>query len=332
MRPSDPPAYRKAEVYRKVGVLALLLTAVSFAALFIGPAGSSAGVILDLRLPRVALGVIVGGTLALSGAVFQGVLRNPLADPYILGTSAGGALGAVCGVLLTGSARFVSSFTVPVFAFAGAFLTTLAVYLLSKRGGRVPRETLLLSGVIIGTLFGAIIMFVMTWAEKELHEMLFILMGYLGIIWTRETIFMVAIVTIMVSAGAAVVYHRARDLNLLMLGEEQAHSLGVDVERTKLVLFFAASLITGAVVSLSGLIGFVGLIVPHVVRMALGTDHRMLLPASFFAGAMLLVLSDTVARSLFVQEIPVGVVTAIFGTPFFIYLLRRETRTNVRGS
>lgn len=324
MSRADQPTYTPASIYRYAGLLSLVLAAVSLGALFVGPAGSSVGVIISLRLPRVVLGIIVGGTLALSGAVFQGVLRNPLADPYILGTSAGGALGAAIGVLLVGTSHFLSSLTIPVFAFTGAFVTTLAVYLMSKRGGRVPRETLLLSGVIIGTLFGAIIMFIMTWAEKELHEILSILMGYLGIIWTGETIVMVVFVLLMVIVGGVIIYYHARDLNLLMLGEEQAHSLGVDVERTKLILFFSASLMTGAVVSLSGLIGFVGLVVPHIVRMAIGTDNRILLPASFLSGSVLLVLSDTIARSLFVQEIPVGVVTAIFGTPFFIYLLRRE--------
>jgi iron complex transport system permease protein len=331
MEQIDEKGYSRVKLFRKVAILLLLLVCVSILSLNIGPAGSDLGIILRVRLPRVVLGIIVGGTLALSGAVFQGVLRNPLADPYILGTSTGGALGASVGLILLSGSLLASTIFVPLLAFTGSFVTTLIVYLLSRRGGRVPRETLLLSGVIVGTLFGAIIMFIMTWAEKELHEILYVLMGYLGMIWTGETVYMVIIVIGMVTAGCVLIYYHARDLNLLSLGEEQAFSLGIDVEKTKLTLFFAASLITGAVVSLSGLIGFVGLIVPHIVRMALGPDNRILLPASFLAGSTLLVISDTVARSLFIQEIPVGVVTALFGTPFFIYLLRREGRSEARG-
>jgi iron complex transport system permease protein len=318
--------FTKKGLLRKISFLFLLLAGASAISLMIGPAGSEAGVIMKLRLPRVVLGILVGGTLAVSGAVFQGVLRNPLADPYILGTSTGGALGASLGLILLENTVVLSSLVVPLLAFAGSFLTTILVYLLSRRGGRVPRETLLLSGVIIGTLFGALIMFLMTWAERELHEILYILMGYLGMIWTGETVLMVVTVAAMVAAGSAILYLRARDLNLLSLGEEQAFSLGVDVERTKIILFFCASLITGAVVSLSGLIGFVGLVVPHITRRAIGPDNRVLLPASFLAGAVLLVLSDTVARTIFIQEIPVGAVTALFGTPFFISLLWREGR------
>lgn len=326
MARAEDTGFTQKRLARKISLLFLLLAAAAALSLLVGPAGSEAGVIMKLRLPRVVLGIMVGGTLALCGAVFQGVLRNPLADPYILGTSTGGALGASIGIVLLGGTSVFSSLAVPLFAFTGSFLTTLLVYLLSRRGGRVPRETLLLSGVIVGTLFGALIMFLMTWTERELHEILYILMGYLGMIWTGKTVFMVLTVAAMVAGGGILVYLRSRDLNLLSLGEEQAFSLGVDVERTKLILFFSASLATGAVVSLSGLIGFVGLVVPHITRRIMGPDNRILLPASFLAGAALLVLSDTVARTLFIQEIPVGAVTALFGTPFFLSLLLREGR------
>jgi len=327
----EDPGFSRAKLFRKLSVLLLVLAGVVLLSLYIGPAGSELGIMLKIRLPRILLGVLVGGTLAMSGTVFQGILRNPLADPYILGTSTGGALGASVGLLLISSFKFASAILIPLMAFAGSFLTTFLVYVLSRRGGRVPRETLLLSGVIVGTLFGAIIMFLMTWAEKELHEILYVLMGFLGIIWTGETVLMVVTVMVMVALGGFIIYYHSRDLNLLSLGEEEAFSLGVDVERTKIILFFSASLVTGAVVSVSGLIGFVGLVVPHIIRMATGSDNRVLLPASFIAGASLLVIADTVARSVFLQEIPVGVVTAIFGTPFFIYLLRREGSTRVRG-
>jgi len=320
----EEAGFSRTRSVRQLSAFFLLLVGVTILSLYTGPAGSELEIITKVRLPRILLGVIVGGTLAMSGAVFQGILRNPLADPYILGTSTGGALGAIIGLLIFSGSKMVSSIFIPLLAFAGSFLTTFLVYLLSRRGGRVPRETLLLSGVIIGTLFGAVIMFLMTWAEKELHEILYVLMGFLGIIWTGETVTTVVTVTVMVAAGSAIIYYHSRDLNLLSLGEEQAFSLGVDVERTKIILFFSASLITGAVVSVSGLIGFVGLIVPHIIRMALGSDNRVLIPASFLAGSSLLVVADTVARSVFLQEIPVGVVTAIFGAPFFIYLLRRE--------
>ncbi len=327
MEITDRNNFSRVRLLRRLIFLGAVFLGVSILSLSIGPAGADLGIILRVRLPRVLLAAIVGGTLAMSGAVFQGVLRNPLADPYILGTSTGGALGAAVGLIVLSGSGLASSFFVPVFAFSGSFITTLIVYLLSRRGGRVPRETLLLSGVIVGTLFGALIMFLMMWADKELHEILYVLMGFLGVIWTGKTVTMAVFVLVLVCIGGILIYYHARDLNLLSLGEENAFSLGVDVERTKLYLFFAASLITGAVVSLSGLIGFVGLIVPHIVRMSLGTDNRTLIPASLLVGSSLLIVSDTVARSLFVQEIPVGVVTALFGTPFFIYLLRREGKS-----
>jgi iron complex transport system permease protein len=275
-------------------------------------------IIFSVRIPRILLAAIVGATLSTAGAVFQGLLRNPLADPYILGVSGGAAVGAVLGII---AGLDVLPFGVPVLAFLGSLLTIFLVFGVAGRRREAQSGTLLLSGVIVNSFCTAAIMFLIsTVSGTRLHGIMFWLMGDLGLADTSQTL----LGGVALLAGFIVIYLHARALNLLVIGEEQALQLGVDVEKTRRVLFFAASFITAAAVSLSGLIGFVGLLVPHLIRMIFGSDFRLLLPASFIFGATFLVAADTLARTaLAPSELPVGVITALFGAPFFIYLLKK---------
>jgi len=307
-------------------MLALVLVALVFVCTLIGTAGIGTDIVFRVRLPRVILGAVVGASLAVAGAVFQGILRNPLADPYILGTSTGGALGAVIGLFIGGRFLSLQPLIIPGFAFLGAFVTLLVVYRLARVGGRIPRDSLVLAGIIVGAFLGSVIMFILSLAGRETHEILYILMGSLGVVFTGDTLWLLGVIICLSIVGFVIIYSHSRSLNILALGEESARTLGVDAEREKFILFFAASIMTGAVVSLSGLIGFVGLIVPHIMRMAFGPDHRVLIPACGLAGAILLILSDTLARTIMVQEVPVGVITSLFGAPFLLYLLRKTRR------
>ena len=283
-------------------------------------------ILLNVRLPRVALGAVVGAALAGTGVVFQGLLRNPLGDPYILGVSSGAAVGASAGILLGLGASLYGTVLIPVTAFCGAVVVMFVVYALGRVGGRVPPDTLLLAGVIVNFFLGGLLSLAMALAQRELHEIVYILLGNLGLILTTTTVILFGTVALLVVAGLVVVYLFARELNLLALGEEPAEHLGVDVNRTRKILFVVASLLVGAVVSISGLIGFVGLVIPHTVRMVSGPDHRTLIPLSAMSGAILLMWADAVARTVAPTEIPVGVVTALIGGPYFIYLLRRSHR------
>ncbi len=277
------------------------------------------------RVPRVLLAGIVGGALAVAGAALQALLRNPLAEPHLVGISSGAALAAVIA-LVTLPVAYGQSLVAPIAAFAGALLSIWIVVRVALVGERVDPHTLLLIGVIYNAFSGALLMFINSVVDLyQAHGVLFWLMGHIG---TREysTIAALAVYSL---AGLALLLWHARDLDCLSLGDERAAELGVDVEWARRAVFVAAALLVGAVVSVSGLIGFVGLVVPHLMRLLIGADHRVLLPASYLAGAIFLVWADTVARTVLgVTEIPVGVVTAICGAPVFVYLLRRE---NVRG-
>ncbi len=279
-------------------------------------------IILELRLPRVLSGVMVGAALSISGAVLQALLRNPLADPYVLGISSGAALGAVLAILFGLGSIYLGTLAVPGAAFCGALLTLLFVYFLARVQGRVPAQTMLLAGFIVSAFFLAIIMFLISiTTDERLFNVTFWLMGNLEYMASQS----LSGIFLYLLAGSVVLFSLGRDLNLMALGEETASELGVEVEKVKKIAFVFASLITGAVVSVSGLIGFVGLVVPHLVRMIWGPDHRFLLPASALAGAILLVFADMIARTILApSEIPVGVITALGGAPFFIYLLRKK--------
>jgi len=269
-------------------------------------------IVVTVRLPRILLAAGVGFALAAAGTVMQGFFRNPMADPSIIGVSSGAAVGAV-GVIALG---VQVPYGLPAAAFVGGLVTAFAVYLIATEGGRTPVATLLLAGVAVQTFLGAVISWMLLRAGDSLERAVFWLMGHLhNASWADVEVLAVALPPFFV---LLLVF--ARDLNVLLLGEEEAHTLGVEVEFTKRLLLAAASLVTAAAVAVSGVIGFVGLIVPHGMRLLVGPDHRILLPTSALAGASFLVATDTLARSG-PGELPVGIVTAAVGAPFFLYLL-----------
>jgi iron complex transport system permease protein len=274
----------------------------------------------------VATAVMVGGALAVAGAVFQGLLRNPMADPYIIGTSGGAALGATIALLLPIRVVWYGFTLVPLAAFAGALVAVLLVYGIARVGPRTPITTLLLSGFATSSMMSAVMSFFMVISGRTFHQVILWTMG--GV--TASGWPQLQIVIPFILAGMLLAYFLAGDLNAFLLGEEQAAHLGVNVERRKLILLMVGSLLTGAAVSISGLVGFIGLVVPHVARLIFGPDHYLLLPASGLLGSIFLVLADLLARLLMAPaEIPVGIITAMLGAPFFIYLLRRSKREYV---
>jgi iron complex transport system permease protein len=279
-------------------------------------------ILFRTRLPRALLGAIVGGALAAAGAALQALLRNPLAEPHLLGVSGGAAFGGVVALALSGAGSRESLFLAPLGAFAGALVIMLLVYRLGTVRGRLQPYTFLLAGVVCNAFTGALIMFVNAVADFfQAHGILFWLMGSLAI----QSYWMVLASAVYLIVGGGCLMFYTRQFNALSLGEEGAAQLGVDVGQTRRVAFVVSSLLVGAAVSVSGIIGFVGLIVPHVARLLLGADYRLLLPASILMGGIFLVVADTLARTILgATEIPVGVVTALCGGPFFIYLLRRE--------
>jgi iron complex transport system permease protein len=283
-------------------------------------------IVLNIRLPRILLGVVVGASLSVAGTSYQALLRNPLADPYILGVSSGAAIGALLALLIEPhialSPEIASIFT-PLGGFFGATIAITAVYFLGRREGRIEGSTLLLGGVIISSLLYAIIILLLTvLPSSNVRGMAYWLMGELSnlpsrpLAWVLRAGFLIA---------ATVIYTMASDLNLLLSGEKEAMHLGVDVHRVRLIVYVAASALTGLAVAVSGSIGYIGLLVPHIMRMIFGSDHRILLPASAFGGAIVLVIADTLARTIAAPaDLPVGAITAIAGAPLFIYLLRRR--------
>lgn len=276
----------------------------------------------SVRLPRILFAGIVGASLSLGGVVFQALLRNPLADPYILGISGGSALGAIIGIILGAGAFYLG---VPALAFCGALITVFLVFIVAGGSrGLLLDNSLLLAGVVVNSFFSAAILFALSIVNSmELHSISFWLMGDLSRVGSGE-IFVAASGLLI---GFAVVYAQARKLNLLVQGEESARQLGVSVRATKYVLLLVTSLIIAMAVSLSGIIGFVGIMVPHMMRLAIGSDHRLLLPAAALFGASFLVAADTLARIVIAPaELPVGVITALCGAPYFIFLMRRKMR------
>jgi ABC-type Fe3+-siderophore transport system permease subunit len=282
-------------------------------------------ILLQVRLPRLLLAFFVGGSLAMVGVALQALLRNPLADPFIIGISSGAALGAAIALLFGVGISVLSVSALPVCAFAGALLSLVIMYRISSVGFGFSIYTLLLAGVVLNAIFSAFIMFLTSVADpNRAFGMYAWLMGSL----TGPDYPTLGVLALYLGMGLMILATQAQSLNLLTLGEETARSLGVEVERVKKLVFVAAALLTGAVVSFSGIIGFVGLIVPHAVRLVLSADHRLLLPAAGFVGGMFLMLADTVARTaLSPSEFPVGVVTALVGGPVFLYLL---TTRNLR--
>lgn len=274
-------------------------------------------IVMDLRLPRVLSAMLVGAGLAIAGATFQGILRNPLADPYVLGTASGAALGAAIAVLIPVRMLFLEIGLLNVLAFAGAIVTVFAVYRIGRSGGLTG---LLLTGYAVGSLLAAGLAMTMYLSGANLRQIFsFLLGGFDGASWMR-----LGIALPLVVGGSVAIVLRARSLNGLLLGDETAEHLGIDVRRERAILLGLASLVTAAGVAISGLIGFVGLLVPHLVRMVSGPDARRVLPVSAVVGAVLLGGADLVARMA--GDIPVGVVTALVGAPAFILLLRKTRR------
>lgn len=282
-------------------------------------------IIFDIRLPRILLGIFVGASLSVAGASFQALLRNPLADPYVLGVASGAAVGAIVALVLEPHiplAPEIAALFTPVGAFLGAALTVSAVYLLGRRQGQIDSATLLLAGIISASFLSAIIMlFMSTLTGGNYHGLAFWMMGDLS---TPQLPIVSWMLRFGFFAAAGAIYTTAADLNLLLMGEKEAMHLGVDVPRVRLVVYVAASLLTGFAVSVSGAIGYVGLLVPHVMRLIFGSDHRVLLPTAAFGGAIAVVIADALARTVVSPaELPVGAMTAIAGAPLFLYLLRR---------
>jgi iron complex transport system permease protein len=306
--------------------LALLLVAVLALGLALGSAHDpSAEILWQIRLPRVALAALVGAGLASAGALLQALLHNPLADPYVLGISGGAALGGVLALAL-GLGSGIAAFSVPGFAFAGALGATALLWAIAGAGGRAPAHSLLLTGVVFNAFASSLIVFATSIADLSRVAGVFLwLIGSIRLVGPLQ----LAAVAALLALGLGVGLYHAFALNLLSQGDEVATHLGVDVPRTRRAVLLAASLMIGASVAVSGLIGFVGLIAPHLLRMVAGADHRLLLPASALLGAAFLALADTLARSLFApNELPVGALTALIGGPLFLVLLRREL---VRG-
>jgi len=297
-------------------------------ALFIGPEpinplhikGIDKEILLSIRLPRVLVSVLMGMGLGASGAVLQGVLRNPLADPYILGLSSGAALMAVVGII--SGLTFWGAFTVPLLAFIGALTTGVFVGAMGwKRGGFWP-DRLLLAGVGLGFLFSAILMLIMTLSSDEgLRRATLWIFGDLSMTdWA-----FIPYGTIFILAGLLLSLSRAKALNALILGDELSHSLGFSPRRERLILFISIGLMTSASVSLGGMVGFIGLLIPHIGRFIIGPDSRGLIPLSALGGGVLLCIADLIGRSIIAPvELPAGIITAIIGAPYFLYLLRRR--------
>lgn len=277
-------------------------------------------ILLKIRLPRVIQSAVVGMGLAVSGAFFQGLLANPLADPYILGVSSGAAVGAAVSIMMG-----LGILGTQAFAFVGALATIYLVIVLSQIGPRTYTITMLLAGIAVSTFLSSVVSFLMLLSDHKLASIVFWMMGGFNLISWKEVIISVPVIL----TGIIIMYLFSRDLNAIMMGDETARHLGVDTEKVRRVVLVCGSLVTATAVSVSGIIGFVGLMIPHVTRMLVGPDNRMLVPYSAVIGGLFLVIADTVSRTVIQPtEIPIGIITAAFGGPFFLYILK--TNRNLR--
>jgi len=286
-----------------------------------------ADIIFNVRMPRVVMAAVVGAALSIAGATYQGLFRNPLADPYLIGVSQGASFGAVLAMILV-PAGFLMAFgnwATAAFAFLGALLVVFLVYNISKVGRTLPTTTLILAGVAIGAFFSAFVSYMITAADPDqVKSIMFWLMGsFNGTIWPYVYVALPILVL-----GAAILIFFGRSLNLMQLGDDQAQQLGVNVERDKKVLLLISTVVTAAGVAFVGIIGFVGIIIPHATRLIWGPDYRFLLPLSIFMGSIFIILCDLICRTVFSPaEIPIGVITALLGAPFFLFLLRSKMRS-----
>ncbi|MDG6221929.1 MAG: iron chelate uptake ABC transporter family permease subunit [Candidatus Bathyarchaeota archaeon] len=282
-------------------------------------------VVLKIRLPRVLVAAVVGVALAAAGTVLQGLLRNPMADPYVLGISAGASVGASLAIGFGFGSTFLGFlYAVPLLAFIGALTTIFVVYNIAKRSGGNSMLTLLLIGIAISSFLSAIVSLIKIISSDALQGIVYWIMGSLQLAgWNH-----LYIASPFIFGGIIIIFFYAKDLNIISLGENQAQHLGVDVDSLKTRLLICVSLITAAAVSVSGIIGFIGLIIPHMTRLLVGPDHRILIPTSALLGAIVLIICDTLARTLMSPaEIPVGIITSVLGSPFFVYLLIKRKKT-----
>jgi iron complex transport system permease protein len=278
-------------------------------------------IILMIRMPRNLLAVLVGASLSVAGAIYQGIFKNPMAGPYIIGASSGASLGAALAIVFSLNLTFLGVGAVSLMAFFTSLFTVFLVYNMARVGQRVPVLILLLSGIAVSAFLSAVVSLLIYFSGNKLGHVVFWMMGSLA---SRGWNYVVSS-SMYFAVGMAVAFVYSKDLNILLLGEDTAAHLGIDVERVKRILLAAASILTAAAVASAGLIGFVGLIIPHVVRLIIGPDNRWLLPASALTGGVFLLLADTLARVVISPtELPVGIVTALFGGPFFIYLLKKK--------
>lgn len=277
-------------------------------------------VVMDVRLPRILTAALVGAGLAVSGVIYQGILLNPLADPYTLGISSGAAFGA--SLALLANLSLFSQFSIPLFAFCGAIATLFIVIHLSTFNGQISANTLILSGVIVGAILSAGISFMKYLADEQVAIIIFWLMGsFVSSTWNS-----VLLTGCAVLIGTVIAYFYGRDLNIMSLGSRSSDALGVETARVRIILLLTASFVTAICVAMTGIIGFIGLIVPHLMRFLVGPDNRRLLPVSALAGAILLLLADTVTRAVLPVEVPIGVLTALIGGPFFCVIFRKRQR------
>jgi len=280
-------------------------------------------IIREIRMPRILLALLVGAALAVAGMAMQALFQNPLADPYVVGVAPGAAMGATFALAFGWEMGRLGNHALPVAAFGGSLLVSFLVYVLASRFGKVPVLHLLLFGVALGALCMGVTSFILMVSPHQIQQVYFWLLGsFQNVEWDR-----VQLVWPYLLVGILVLFYFARDMDALLLGEEEAQVLGIAVERLKRILLATATLLAATAVAVSGIIGFVGLIVPHMMRLLVGPRHRVLLPASFLGGSILLVLSDTLARSIRpATEIPVGIITTFLGVPFFLFLLSRKRR------
>lgn len=279
-------------------------------------------IIWKIRFPRILLGFLAGAVLAVSGTGYQSIFKNPMADPFVLGVSSGAGLGAAIGIVGRFSFRIGIVNSTALLAFAGSFAALFLVYRISQTGMHVRITTLLLAGVAVNSTLSAVMSFLMMMNKQSMDQIMFWTMGTLnGKGWNQ-----IAAILPWILIGAVIMLLSAREMDIMLTGDDTAVQLGVNAERVKRKILFASSLMTAAVISVTGIIGFVGLVVPHVVRLFTGSKHRILLPASLIFGGTFLVICDTLARSLTTSEIPVGIITALCGGPFFLYLLRKSKK------
>jgi cobalamin transport system permease protein len=326
---------RPQRVFRVLGLLFVILIATIGIALSVGSvsvsfrdiAGALAGsstipesartIILEIRLPRILLAITVGAGLSVAGVVFQALLRNPLAEPYILGISSGGTIGAIIAIGLSVGA---TAFTTPAASFLGSLAVMAVVYSIGQRRGQIDTNTLLLAGVMVGAFLNAAVLLIIAVFNQEMRNAFLWLMGNLSSANTQA----ITVVAPPMLLACLILLLQAKRFNLIATGDEGALHLGVNVAKIKRLSYLLASLLTGLVVSVSGVIGFVGLIIPHICRMIWGPDHRLLIPASFLGGAIFMIVADILSRVLLAPtEIPVGAITAAIGAPLFVYLLRK---------